>query len=124
MGGGCDLRSRTRIQCRYDAFPDVTGQQSFSLAFLDGGDNGIIKRGLGVLLLGGANQYGGFTRVEGGSLWAADPQALGIAAADAGTGVLAGGRVVVLDTINFEPLIIEVAPALDSKNNRSKMPGQ
>lgn len=27
---------------RYDAFPDVTGQQSFSLAFLDGGDNGII----------------------------------------------------------------------------------
>lgn len=27
---------------RYDAFPDVTGQQSFSLAFLDGNENGIV----------------------------------------------------------------------------------
>ena len=33
--------------------------------------------------------------------------AFGVAAADAGTGVLAGGRVAVLDTVNLEPLIIE-----------------
>lgn len=47
---------------RYDAFPDVTGQQSFSLAFLDGGDNGIIissifgrssSRTFGKMIVGG-----------------------------------------------------------------------
>lgn len=47
---------------RYDAFPDVTGQQSFSLAFLDGGHNGIIissifgrssSRTFGKMIVGG-----------------------------------------------------------------------
>ncbi len=47
---------------RYDAFADLTGQQSFSLAFLDGGDNGIIissifgrssSRTFGKMIVGG-----------------------------------------------------------------------
>ena len=78
-----------------------------------GGDGGLIKRGPGVLVLAGANAYGGFTRVEDGTLWAADPLALGIAAADAGTGVLAGGRIVLFDNIAGEPLLIEKGSATE-----------
>jgi autotransporter-associated beta strand protein len=50
-------------------------------------------------------------------LWAGSAQALGVAAADAGTGVLAEGRVVVFDNIANEPLLIEkgsaTVPALE-----------
>jgi hypothetical protein len=47
---------------RYDAFTDVTGQQSFSLAFLDGNDNGVVvssifgrttSRTFGKMIVGG-----------------------------------------------------------------------
>lgn len=41
-----DERQRNCLQyfsvVRYDAFEDVTGQQSFSMALLDGNDNGVI----------------------------------------------------------------------------------
>jgi hypothetical protein len=44
--GLMSLQMRSCVQhfalVRYDAFGDVTGQQSFSLAFLDGNDNGVI----------------------------------------------------------------------------------
>lgn len=64
--GLMSLQMRSCVQhfalVRYDAFPDVTGQQSFSLAFLDGGDNGIIissilgrstSRTFGKMIVGG-----------------------------------------------------------------------
>ncbi|RYG67681.1 DUF4446 family protein [bacterium] len=47
---------------RYDAFGDVTGEQSFSIAFLDGNDNGVIvssifgrtnSRTFGKMIIGG-----------------------------------------------------------------------
>jgi autotransporter-associated beta strand protein len=79
-----------------------------------GGDGGIIKRGPGILILAGANGYGGFTRIETGTLWAGSAQSLGLAAADAGTGVLAGGRLVVFDNIANEPLLIEKGSATAS----------
>jgi hypothetical protein len=44
--GLMSLQLRSCVQhfalVRYDAFTDVTGQQSFSLAFLDGNDNGVV----------------------------------------------------------------------------------
>ena len=58
-----------------------------------GGDGGLIKRAPG-LGLSGANGYGGFTRVEARTSVVPHAQALGIAAADAGTGVLADGVIV------------------------------
>lgn len=43
---GMEERLRGSLQyfavVRYDAFEDVTGQQSFSLAILDGNDNGVV----------------------------------------------------------------------------------
>jgi autotransporter-associated beta strand protein len=78
-----------------------------------GGDGGVIKRGPGVLVLAGANQYGGFTRVEAGALWVSNPQALGVAAADAGTGVLADGRIALFDSIALEPLLLEKGSATE-----------
>jgi autotransporter-associated beta strand protein len=78
-----------------------------------GGNGGIIKRGRGTLLLAGTNQYAGFTRIEDGTLWAADPQALGVATAAGGTGVFASGRLAVLDTIPLEPLFLEKGSATE-----------
>jgi autotransporter-associated beta strand protein len=78
-----------------------------------GGDGGIIKRGSGIMILSGPNQYGGFTRVEGGTLWAANTQALGAATVAGGTGVFADGRLAVLDTIPLEPLFLKKGSATE-----------
>jgi autotransporter-associated beta strand protein len=57
-----------------------------------GGHCGLVKRGTGTLTLAGANTYSGDTRIEGGTLVAASPSALGRGDVDlrAGTLRLAG----------------------------------
>ena len=111
--GRLALGGPPRVFTTHTTVPSQTALWMYASISAAGGDGGIIKRGVGVMGLLAMNSYGGFTRVESGVLFVLHSQALGIAAADAGTGVLADGQLVLGVSVNFEPLLLQKGSATE-----------